>query len=495
MVSSVTRAASGSAPRVRRTLAQYESAYANRVHVTDAIAVVAAVFASQWAWLGDGRRVAAYGKLSAVDLNYLFVSVAIGVLWLVMLEIDGTRSKRVIGLGSTEYRLVTAATFQVFGTVAIVSYLLQFDVSRGYVFLAFPTGLAALLLARWRWRRWLWSKRASGTYCSRVLLVGSEAASVKVAADLARQPEAGYRIVGACTPAGTWGRLGDTEIPAFGGFDRIEDAIAASDADTVMVSSSEHLPAQRVREISWSLEAGRQHLVVAPSLTDIGGPRIHTRPVAGLPLIHVETPRYSGRAWFAKRGFDIGGGVVLLLLLAPVFAVLALLVKASGPGPVLYRQERIGMQGEPFHMVKFRSMRDGADAQLMTLLAAQGSSDRPLFKVDDDPRVTGIGRVLRKYSLDELPQLFNVIAGSMSLVGPRPQRDGEVALYDEAAKRRLITKPGMSGLWQVSGRSSLSWEDSIRLDLFYVENWSLAGDLAILAKTARAVVAPGRTAH
>lgn len=457
--------------------------------------VVAALFASQWLWVGDATRVAVYGKLSSLDLSYLVVSVLIGVLWLVMLEIDGTRSKRVVGLGTAEYRNVVAASFQTFGALAIVSYLLQFDVSRGYVFLAFPTGVVGLLLSRLAWRRWLWSQRANGEYTHRVLLVGPVAASVRIATDLARQPEAGYRIVGACTPEAGWERLGSTDIPAFGGFDRVEEAIAASGADTVMVSASDQLPAERVREISWSLETGRQHLVVAPSLTDIGGPRIHTRPVAGLPLIHVETPRYSGRAWVAKRAFDLCGGTLLLLLLAPVLVALMVLVRASSSGPVFYRQERVGMRGKPFHMVKFRSMRDGADAQLMALLAAQGSSERPGFKVDDDPRITPIGRILRKYSLDELPQLFNVLSGSMSLVGPRPQRDGEVALYNDAAKRRLIAKPGMSGLWQVSGRSSLSWEDSIRLDLFYVENWSLAGDLSILVRTARAVVAPGRTAH
>jgi exopolysaccharide biosynthesis polyprenyl glycosylphosphotransferase len=234
---------------------------------------------------------------------------------------------------------------------------------------------------------------------------------------------------------------------------------------------------------------------VAPSLTDIGGPRIHTRPVAGLPLIHVETPRYAGSKLFTKRLFDILGSGALITALSPVLIVLAIMVKVTSPGPVLYKQERVGLNGDHFHMLKFRSMRVNADAELQSLLAAQGSSDKPLFKVQNDPRITSIGRLLRKHSLDEFPQLFNVFLGSMSLVGPRPQRDGEVALYDDAARRRLLLKPGMSGLWQVGGRSSLGWEDAIRLDLYYVENWSITGDIVILWRTIRAVLAPGNDAH
>jgi exopolysaccharide biosynthesis polyprenyl glycosylphosphotransferase len=266
-------------------------------------------------------------------------------------------------------------------------------------------------------------------------------------------------------------------------------------ADTVINTSSDELTPVRVRELSWSLEPGRQHLIVAPSLTDVGGPRIHTRPVAGLPLIHVETPRYEGRKRFSKRAFDILGSGLILLVASPILLVVALLVKFTSPGPVLYRQERIGLNGEPFNMLKFRSMRVNADAELAALLAQQGTSDRPLFKVQNDPRLTRVGATLRKFSLDEFPQLINVFRGDMSLVGPRPQREGEVALYDSAAKRRLIVQPGMTGLWQVSGRSALSWEDAIRLDLYYVENWSLMGDVIILWRTIRAVVAPGKEAH
>jgi exopolysaccharide biosynthesis polyprenyl glycosylphosphotransferase len=234
---------------------------------------------------------------------------------------------------------------------------------------------------------------------------------------------------------------------------------------------------------------------MAPSLTDISGPRIHMRPVAGLPLVHIETPRFEGSKQARKRALDIVGSLSLIAVLMPLIASVALAVKLTSSGPLFYRQTRIGINGKPFGMIKFRSMVVNAHDQLAELLAAQGTSGTPLFKITDDPRITPIGRFMRKYSIDEVPQLFNVLRGDMSLVGPRPQVAGEVELYDEAARRRLNVKPGMTGLWQVSGRSTLSWEDAIRLDLYYVENWSFTGDLALLARTVQAVVAPGGGAH
>ena len=231
-----------------------------------------------------------------------------------------------------------------------------------------------------------------------------------------------------------------------------------------------------------------QRLVLTPNLTDIAGPRIHARPVAGLPLIHVETPRYEGTDRVVKRGFDILFSVLLLVVLFVPLGIVAIIVAVTSPGGVFYAHERVGRGGEPFKMLKFRSMTADADARLAGLLKDQGTSDKPLFKVQNDPRITRIGGFLRRYSIDEIPQLVNVLRGEMSLVGPRPQVAGEVALYDNAARRRLIVKPGMTGLWQVSGRSNLSWEESVRLDLYYVENWSLTSDLAILARTVRAVI-------
>jgi exopolysaccharide biosynthesis polyprenyl glycosylphosphotransferase len=257
--------------------------------------------------------------------------------------------------------------------------------------------------------------------------------------------------------------------------------------DAVAVSAGVNLHPRDLRRLGWELAAKDVGMILAPALTDIAGPRIHTQPVAGLPLIHVSTPKLTGGKKVSKRAFDIVVAGLLVVLLLPVLFVVAVLVKTTSEGPILYRQERVGIRGSSFMMLKFRSMSVDADKHLAKLLAAQGTSDKPLFKIDNDPRITRVGGILRKLSLDELPQLFNVLGGSMSLVGPRPQREGEVALYDDDAHRRLYVSPGMSGLWQVSGRSNLSWEESIRLDLYYVENWSLTGDVVILFKTFKAV--------
>jgi exopolysaccharide biosynthesis polyprenyl glycosylphosphotransferase len=256
-------------------------------------------------------------------------------------------------------------------------------------------------------------------------------------------------------------------------------------ADTVLATSSDHLPPERIRDLAWQLEPRQHELVLAPALTDVGGSRIHLRPVAGLPLIHVETPHYRGAGRFAKRAFDVAVASALLVVLAPMFAIIAALVARDSSGGVFYRQERIGRNGEPFDILKFRSMSADADARRAELAAGM---DKGLFKLVDDPRITRIGKVLRRYSLDELPQLVNVLRGEMSLVGPRPALPSEVSEYDRRELRRLAVTPGLSGLWQVSGRSNLGWADGIRLDLYYVENWSMTQDLQILWRTARAVL-------
>lgn len=471
--------------------------YARRLVVTDVLVLIWVVFGVQIAWFGfDSARVALDANVADLAVGYTAVSLAIIVGWLVVLALYDTRDHRYIGTGSAEYRRIVDSAIRLFAFVAIVAYVFKIDLARGYIFIAFPLGTLVLMLSRWIWRQWLNLKRQDGQYSAKVLLVGSLASVHHLARELQRHPEDGYRVVAACVPDLQAGQtVADTGVPIVG---RIGDALQAlnlTGADTVAVTSSEELGAEAVRQLSWGLEGGRQHLIVAPSLTQINGPRIHTRPVAGLPLIHVEMPRYEGSTHLAKRVFDVVGSALLILVLSPVLIALALAVKLTSPGPVLYRQERIGLNGQPFDMLKFRSMRVNADDELASLLAQQGTSEQPLFKVTNDPRVTTIGHFLRKHSLDEFPQLFNVLFGTMSLVGPRPQREGEVALYDEAAHRRLLLKPGMSGLWQVSGRSALSWEDAIRLDLYYVENWSMTGDLVILWKTMRAVVAPGNEAH
>jgi exopolysaccharide biosynthesis polyprenyl glycosylphosphotransferase len=475
----------------------WRRSYARRLGITDFVALVWVVFGVQFLWLGaDGDATAIRQPGEApLAVNYTIISILLVGLWALALRFGGTRNYRVVGQGSTEYKLVADASGRLFGLVAIVAFIFKIDLARGYILLAFPVGILVLLFFRWAWRQWLAVEREQGRFASNVLLIGSEQSVRHIATQLARDTSAGYKVVGAWVkgvPAGAV--IDDVPVRTSGESDSIVEALDSFGADTVVVTSSDALSAAELRELSWQLVPGVHHLVLAPSLTDVGGPRIHTRPVAGLPLIHVETPRSEGWKKYGKRSLDIVGSGLLLLVLSVPLLLVALAVKVTSSGPVLYRQERVGLNGEPFEMLKFRSMKENADAELHRLLAAQGTEGKPLFKVKDDPRLTPIGKALRKYSIDEFPQLLNVLKGEMSLVGPRPQREAEVALYDNTAFRRLLIKPGMSGLWQVSGRSELSWEDSIRLDLYYVENWSLMGDFVILWRTCRAVVRPGRSA-
>jgi len=317
-----------------------------------------------------------------------------------------------------------------------------------------------------------------------VVLVGSTETVRQTARDLAREPGHGYRVVGVSLTDGPVGGSLDA-LPIVGPVDDVPRVLRAVGADTVMATSSDHLPPERIRDLAWQLEPRRHELVLAPSLTDVGGSRIHLRPAAGLPLIHVETPHYRGAGRFVKRTFDVVAAAALLVVLAPVFAAIAVLVARDSDGGVFYRQERIGRNGEPFSILKFRSMVADADARRSALTEGM---DKGLFKLVDDPRITRVGKVLRRYSLDELPQLVNVLKGEMSLVGPRPALPSEVSEYDRRELRRLAVTPGLSGLWQVSGRSNLGWADGIRLDLYYVENWSMTQDLQILWRTVKAVL-------
>jgi lipopolysaccharide/colanic/teichoic acid biosynthesis glycosyltransferase len=291
----------------------------------------------------------------------------------------------------------------------------------------------------------------------------------------------------------------DTSVTVLGKLDDLQSAIGAVDTDTIVIASNDEPSDERVRELSWSLELGRQHLVVASKPTDVGDPCIDTRPVAGLPLIHVETPLYERSKMSAKRVCDIVVNALTLVIVSPMRLAGAMAVRLSTPGPVLFKQERVGINGKPFRMLKFPTMVMPAEARLLELetqIRDAGNSvpfkmkDDPL-KMKDDPRVTPVGRLLRRYRLDELVQRVNVFRGSLPLVTPRPPFARGVESYETKVHRGFLVKPGITGLWQVSGRSNLSWEDSVRFDLYYVENWSTVGDLVIPWKTFRAVLRRG----
>jgi len=456
--------------------------YLRRLRVCDAAVLAYAILGTHLVWFG--ARSPDVASTHRFGVSYLLVSVGLWVVWMVSLSLNDTREPRVLGDGGEEYQRVVLASFRVFGVVAIVAFLAQEQLGRGYLAVAFPVGTVGLVISRWMWRKYLHLQRRDGRWGQRVLLVGDQDDVCALAAELRRRPESGLRIVGACVPqlAGA-GPLPDGALPVLGDVTQVQAVAEASGARAVAVTASRGVPPAVLRRIGWSLEGTGIDLLVAPALTNVAGPRIHVRPMAGLPLLHVEEPRLPRGGQLLKTTFDVGGSLALIALLSPVLLAVALAVRVSGPGGVFYRQARIGRGGTTFRVWKFRSMRADADRELQALLAAQGRADQPLFKVEDDPRITPVGHFIRKYSLDELPQLFNVLAGDMSLVGPRPQRAEEVALYDDVAERRLLAKPGMTGLWQVSGRSDLPWEEAVRLDLYYVENWSFTVDLVLLWRT------------
>jgi exopolysaccharide biosynthesis polyprenyl glycosylphosphotransferase len=276
------------------------------------------------------------------------------------------------------------------------------------------------------------------------------------------------------------------DIPICGGLDSVPSVVSRFNADTVAVLACLEMDGARLRELAWDLEKTGTEMCVASALLDVAGPRTTIRPVAGLPLLHVDHAELTGGKRVLKAVFDKVSAALALMLLAPVFTVIALAIRIADHGPVFFRQTRIGKDGQPFTLWKFRTMVMDAEERKAQLLA-RNDGDGTLFKMRRDPRVTRAGAWLRRSSLDELPQLFNVLFGNMSLVGPRPALAVEVAEYRDHMRRRLAVKPGITGLWQVSGRSDLPWDEAERLDLRYVENWSLVLDLQILWKTLSAV--------
>ncbi|MFB7843180.1 sugar transferase [Microbacterium sp. NPDC056052] len=468
------------------TVALWRHAYAKRLAVTDTIIVCAAVAFAQIARFGFGdSRVVGLNLLNA-ELEYSMFSIALALVWSLALQLSGSRNAKVIGGGSLEYKRVADTTIRLFGVLAILAFGFQLQLARGYVLIAFPIGLALLFLGRWQWRRWLLNQRTRGRFAHHAVVVGEREKSRHVGASILREPGLGVQLLGAVTENGSDRDL-LPGVPVLAGFDNALEAVLASGADTVVYSGSDRFSPEALQEFGWGLEAAKIELLVAPALTGIAGPRLHSIPAPGLPLIRVDYPAFEGTKYLAKRTFDLVGSVIALVVLSPLFMILAMWVRQDG-GKALFRQQRIGAGGRRFEMLKFRTMVVNAEDRLPSLLD-QSDGNTVLFKMRNDPRVTAVGRALRRHSLDELPQLVNVLRGNMSLVGPRPPLTSEAEHYDHRMQRRFLVRPGITGLWQVNGRSDLSWDDSVRLDLFYVENWSLTGDLVILWRTLRVVVA------
>jgi len=460
----------------------WQEALAASVLWTDVAAVCAAVALG---YVLRFDRAIDVGILQPRGALYLLVSVVLAEAWVLALGVCGARSPRVLASGREEIVRVVRGTLVLFGTTAAACYLLKFDLARSYVAVTLPVGLVLLIGGRWLRTRSVRAERARGGFQRRTVLVGARDTVVDLAARMRKAHETGFSVVGVCVPGGAGSPSPVGGVPVLGDVGQAAAVAVATGADAVAVAPSDAATPRAIKQLAWDLEPSGTELLVMPALADVAAPRLVVTPVDGVPCVAVTPPRFTGMQNAVKRGFDVVVGLCALLVLAVPLLAVAAAVRLTSPGPALFRQERIGLRGEPFHVVKFRTMRVGAEADLEEAL---GGDAGLFYKPKDDPRVTRIGRLLRRYSIDEFPQLLNVLRGDMSLVGPRPQVPLEVAQYDAAVRRRLLVKPGMTGLWQVSGRNDLPVDQSVRLDLYYVENWTLLGDVVILLRTARAVV-------
>ena len=418
---------------------------------------------------------------TVLPFTALFVS-----LWLLLLAAVGAYQIEKVGVGSAEFNAVLLGTVFAAGGLGIMAYLTAYDLPRGFFVLLFVVGLPLLLVERFLTRRAMRVFRSKGMLCAPVILVGNPEHVDEIAAVLKRAPSLGFRVVGALTPP-----QGEVVTPAglhvLGSVDDIISTIKETAAQTVIFADGALPSANAFNRLARQLEALDAQLVVVPGLTDVSAARMNLRPVSGLPLVYVESPRALLAMRWSKRLFDIVGAAAALAIAAPIMGIIALAIKIEDRGPAVFQQIRVGLKGETFRFYKFRSMVVDAEQRLTSL---DSELNGVLFKIRNDPRTTRVGRLIRRLSLDELPQLLNVLQGQMSLVGPRPALPREVDLYHQDVHRRLDVRPGLTGLWQVSGRSDLSWDDTVRLDLYYVDNWSLLQDLMIMMRTVGAILRP-----
>lgn len=461
---------------------QWERRYRMRLRITDAVSVVFAVGVAAAVQLMTG----AAGEEALRDGTLLIA------LWYLTLSALPTRDAALFRASATEYRGVAHASGLAFGIIAMIGVLLSWQHMQFVLLVGLPLGLLTLLGTRWAWRNWLGAQRAHGRFASRTLVVGNKDDVEYAVRNLHPIGSSGYQVVGA-TLLDVNAR--DVEIdgirfPVLGNVNSVAAVAADLGADTIIVASRPDGDPEFVKRLSWQLEGTANELVLSSRLTDVAGPRINFTPVEGLPLIQVRIPEFEGGQHALKRVVDVAFSTLVMIPIALiVMPLVALAIKIDDGGPVFFRQIRIGRDGQEFGILKFRTMRTDAEQQLAKL-QEQNEGSGLLFKMKNDPRITRVGAVLRKYSIDELPQFWNVLRGDMSVVGPRPPLPREVGEYDDKVFRRLLIKPGITGLWQVSGRSDLSWDESVRLDLRYVENWSVMDDLQIMWRTARVMVQP-----
>ena len=413
--------------------------------------------------------------------RYVLLSLVLPLLWMIAVRVFGGYERRFLGVGSDEFRRILNAGLSLTVALALISYAVNNELSRLYLVVSMPVIVILDLLVRFALRKRLHKRRMLGQCMSTVVAVGHESAVEQLISELRREPHHGLKVVAACLVGGST----TTEVagvPVVGKPDDTASVVRNLNAGTVAVLSCPEMDGLKLRTLAWELEKTGTDLCVAPALLDVAGPRTTVRPTAGLTLLHVDHPQLSGPRQVVKDLFDRSVAAVSLVGLSPLMLAIAVAIWFSDRGPALFTQTRVGKGGEPFRIYKFRTMVVDAESRLAEI-REKNDFDGVLFKIHKDPRITAIGSRLRKWSLDELPQLINVLRGEMSLVGPRPALPEEAAKYADHVRRRLVVKPGLTGMWQVNGRSDLSWDETVRLDLRYVENWSFALDLQIMWKT------------
>ncbi|MEW2399936.1 sugar transferase [Streptomyces sp. NPDC046862] len=431
-----------------------------------------------------------FGARDAANWHEKWGILAFGTELLVLgtLAVSRSWAPAVLGQGAEEFRRLGRSLFAATVVLALGGIALTSRNIKLWIFVAIPAIALVTMTARYLLRLRLHKQRKEGRCLRPVLAAGSTATVHDLITRTRKFPHLGWRVDAVCTTEGP-GVDGDLldGVPIVGQLTDVAKHVHGDGYRVVAVTPDPHWSPDRLQRLAWNLEGTDAEMVVAPVLMEVAGPRLHVDAVLGIPLLRVSMPTFTGSRRAVKAVVDRIGATILLLLFAPLMVFVALLVMADSRGGAFYRQRRVGKDGREFTILKFRTMVAGADrarAELADLNEGAGL----LFKLRRDPRVTRVGAVLRRYSIDELPQLFNVLSGSMSLVGPRPPLPEESAAYGPDIRRRLLVKPGLTGLWQISGRSDLSWEEAVRLDLRYVEDWSLALDTVILWKTLRAVV-------
>ena len=415
------------------------------------------------------------GELSAYEIRNIFLALLVLASWLFFLWFNGSRDTNILGFGADEYKRLINATLFSFTSIAFISYIFKLEISRAFILLVFPFGLITLFIARRMLRRRLLKARSEGRYLSKVLLLHS-GENDPVESRLSIASHAGFDVVYKVQT------LEGSKLD----FKQIVAKAIDNNCDQIMVGQSAIISAAELRKLGWALEETSIDLIVAPAVTEIAGPRLKVSNVEGLPLLHLEQPVFSGVSRVTKRLLDLVLSVIGLIVISPFLLIVVLMIKFYDRGSIFYTQKRIGQNNKEFSVYKFRTMYEGSHEQRDKVMA-ETNKDPRLAKDPQDPRVTKPGLFLRRWSIDEIPQIINVLKGEMSLVGPRPPLAEEVNQYEKSEKRRLLVKPGLTGLWQVSGRSELDWEDAVRLDLYYVENWSLTLDILIIIRTAAAV--------